>query len=381
MSLFMLQPMAFGAWLALIPYIKEALALSKAELAVALLGMPVALIPTLQLASRIVGRFGPRRAFIYMLPVQTVVVFLPFAATSVPTLFAALACLGATVAFLEVALNTYAGRLEKAARLIIMSRCHGFWAMGVALGSFLVASLFALGPVVAVGLVCLVSAGLGVWAAWNLPKLAGQDDGQRPKPQKLREMPRALFLIAGFALLVSLLEGAMADWAAVYLSERWGGGAEDAGIAVTVFASFLAAGRFAGDWMNRRLGPRGVARLTAGLALVGVLFLTVPDGVAFVFIGYALAGLGVSIAFPLGVSAAAALDDEHEAQNIATMAMVAMTAFLFGPPLIGFVAEAFSLRIAFMALIPGLMLAFWLSRVFSGRDSHAESPESESLAG
>ncbi len=367
MALFALQPMAFGAWLAMIPHIKETLGLSKGELAIALLGMPVALIPTLQLASRVVAKIGPRKTFAILLPIQTVFALLPFLATSIPTLFGALAMLGATVAFLEVALNTYAGRLEKAESLNIMSRCHGFWALGVGIGSFLATLLFGLGPMLAVFIICAASAAVGVWAGLKLPRLLGEEEAAQATPRKLNQMPRALFLIAMFVFAISLVEGAMADWAAVYLAERWGGAAEDAGIAVTVFAGFLAAGRFMGDYMKGRLGARGVARLTVGLAVIGVACLTLSTSVPLTFVGFALAGLGISIGFPLGVSAAASLDDTHEAQNIATMAMLAMSAFLFGPPLIGLVSEAFSLRFAFMGLFPGLCLAFWLTRVFPNR--------------
>ena len=368
MALFGLQPMAFGAWLALIPYIKTSLDLNKADLSLALLGMPLALIPMLQLASRVVARIGPRRTFAVMLPIQTAAVLLPFAAGGVGTLFLALACFGAVIAFLEVALNTYAGRLEKAAGAYIMSRCHGFWALGVGVGSFLVTVLFPLGPVVAVLVICVLSAALGIWAGLSLPRLTGEAEGPGPARQTLREMPKALFVIAIFVLFITMAEGAMSDWAAVYLAERWGGSPEDAGIAVTVFAGFLDAGRFAGDWLKARLGPGGVARFTVGLALTGLVLMTVPTPLPFFFIGVALVGLGVSVGFPLGISAAAALDDTHEAQNIATMAMIAMTAFLIAPPLIGFAADAVTLRFAIMLLIPGLIVSFVLSRIFDPRD-------------
>ena len=385
MALFALQPMAFGAWLAMIPYIKESLGLSKSELALALLGLPIALLPTLQLASRIVARIGPRKTFAILLPIQTGVVLLPFLATGVTGLFLTLALVGAVVAFLEVAFNTYAGRLEKSAGLMIMSRCHGFWALGVMFGSLLATQLFGLGPMLAIFVIAATSGGAGVWAGLSLAGLVGEEQAAAAQPQKLREMPKALFLISVFVLAVTLAEGAMSDWAAVYLAERWGGSAEDAGIAVSIFAGFLAAGRFAGDWLKRLLGARGVARLTVGLAVLGIACLTIPTGLAFTFLGFALVGVGVSIGFPLGISAAAALDDTHEAQNIATMAMIAMSGFLFGPPLIGFVAEAISLRVALMGLFPGLILAFWLTRVFPGRESnpsrgdsgatHSDSPE------
>ena len=376
MALFMLQPMAFGAWLAMIPYIKVSLGLSKGDLALALLGLPIALIPTLQLASRVVAKIGPRKTFAILLPVQTCVVLLPFLTSGIVGLFMTLALFGAVVAFLEVALNTYAGRLEKSANLTIMSRCHGFWALGVMIGSLLATALFGLGPILAVFLVCAVSGGTGIWAGLSLPRLKGENDSASVKPQKLREMPKALFLISMFVFAVTLAEGAMSDWAAVYLAERWGSGPEDAGIAVSIFAGFLAAGRFAGDFLKRKLGARGVARLTVGLAIVGVACLTIPSGVPAIFIGFALVGLGVSIGFPLGISAAAGLDDTHEAQNIATMAMIAMSGFLVGPPFIGFVAEAISLRVALLVLFPGLFVAFWLSRIFPTLESTADQGES-----
>ncbi|SMX42377.1 MFS transporter [Octadecabacter ascidiaceicola] len=367
MALFGLQPMALGAWLAMIPYIKETLGLSKGELAVALLGMPVALIPTLQIASRVVAKIGPRKIFAFLLPVQAIIALLPFIATSIPTLFAALTLLGAGVAFLEVSLNTYAGRLEKAEGLNIMSRCHGFWALGVGVGSFFATMLSGVGPMTAVFIISAVSGVAGAWAGLSLPRLVGEEEAARSTPRKFRQMPRALFVIAMFVFSVTLVEGAMSDWAAVYLAERWGGVAEDAGIAVTVFACFLATGRFMGDYMKGRLGPRGVARLTVGLALVGIGCLTLSTSVALTFIGFAFVGLGASVGFPLGISAAASLDDSHEAQNIATMAMIAMCAFLFGPPLIGFVSDIFSLRVAFLGLFPGLCLAFWLTNIFPTR--------------
>ena len=376
MALFMLQPMAFGAWLAMIPYIKVSLGLSKGDLALALLGLPIALIPTLQLASRVVARIGPRKTFAILLPIQTGVVLLPFLMSGIVGLFVTLALFGAVVAFLEVALNTYAGRLEKSANLTIMSRCHGFWALGVMIGSLLATALFGLGPILAVFLVCAVSGGTGIWAGLSLPRLKGENDSASVKPQKLREMPKALFLISMFVFAVTLAEGAMSDWAAVYLAERWGSGPEDAGIAVSIFAGFLAAGRFAGDFLKRKLGARGVARLTVGLATVGVVCLTIPSGVPAIFIGFALVGLGVSIGFPLGISAAAGLDDTHEAQNIATMAMIAMSGFLVGPPFIGFVAEAISLRVALLVLFPGLFVAFWLTRIFPTLESIADQGES-----
>ena len=165
-----------------------------------------------------------------------------------------------------------------------------------------------------------------------------------------------------FMFLVTLAEGVMADWAAVYLSERLGSPDARAGIAVTIFSTFLAGGRFVGDVLKTGLGAVRQARLTTACAILGLLTLVLPLPLAMTYAGFALVGFGVSAAYPLGVSAIAALDDTYEASNIAIMATVAMGAFLVGPPLIGFLSEAFSLRIGFAALVPGLLIALLLTR-------------------
>ena len=135
MAMFALQPLIIGGWLALIPHVKESIGLTKAELAFALIGAPVALIPSLQVAGRMISKFDPRRIFYVFFPVQCIAAVLLLAAWSGPSLFAILFVVGIGIAFIEVGINVYAGRLEKQAKLTIMNRCHGFWALGLTAGS------------------------------------------------------------------------------------------------------------------------------------------------------------------------------------------------------------------------------------------------------
>ena len=116
---------------------------------------------------------------------------------------------------------------------------------------------------------------------------------------------------------------------------RAGDGVGQAGIAVTIFSAFMAGGRFAGDWLKRHLGGVMLARVTVCSAMLGMLLLVLPLPVVLAYPGFALVGFGVSAAYPLGVSAIAALDDRYESANIAIMATVALGGFLVGPPVIG----------------------------------------------
>ncbi len=372
MLVFALQPLPFGAWLALIPHVKEQLMLNKAQLAVALLGMPLGVAPGLQVAGWLTGRFGPRRVLAASYPILAAVICLPLLATSLWSLFAALVATGCVFALSQVGLNVYAGRLEKQRGIVVMSRCHGFWALGVMTGSLLLASLAALPPIAAMGLIAVPSAALGVWAALSLVRLAGQEGGSAPPRRALRDIPNRLWLIAVCTLAVSMTEGAMSDWAAVYLAERLPEGAERAGIAVSIFAGCLAAGRFAGDAGKVWLGVVLLARLAIVLAIIGLALLIVPLPLWTSYLGFALVGLGVSVGFPLGVSAAAGIDDSYEGPNIAIVSTVTMLGFLVGPPMIGSLAELFSLRMGLTALLPGLVLGIWLCRALR----RGESPDS-----
>jgi len=360
MAVFLLQPLALGGWLALIPVAKTDLGLTKATLAIALMGVPLALVPGLQIAGRVISKFGPRRIATVFFPLQAMAFVLPLLAWSGVSLFVALFVVGLMMAFIEVAMNAYAGRLEKQAGALIMNRCHGFWALGLTLGSATVA--FVDSAILAQIGLAAVSAVFGVTVSRVLPRLPG-DEAQSAAPRRrLSELPKALLMIASFMFVVTLTEGIMADWAAVYLSEQLNDPTARAGIAVTIFSAFMAGGRFLGDVVKARLGAVRHAKVTVGCAVLGLVILVLPLPVWLAYPGFALVGFGVSAAYPLGVSSIAALDDQYEAPNIAIAATVAMGGFMVGPPLIGFLSEAFSLSVAFGVLIPALLVAMALSR-------------------
>ena len=373
MAIFFLQPLTMGAWFALIPHVKETLGLSKAELAFALLGSPIAMLLALQVAGRVVSLFGPRRLVMIGVPLQALVTLTFLIVGSGPALFAVLMLFGAAVGFNEIAINVYSGRLEKMTGRNIMNRCHGFWSLGLMTGAGAV-SLFAFVPLIGVLTVIAVAASvLALAVAWSLPRIAERSEASPALRRRLRELPPALLFISCFMLATTLVEGAMVDWAAVYLAERLGGVEASAGIAVTVFSGFVAFGRFGGDWLKTRLGAVRLARATTVIAIVGLAFLVMPLPVSFAMVGFALIGFGISTAFPLGVSAAAELGDEHEAGNIAVMSTVALSGFLVGPPIIGVLAEMWSLSTAFVVLVPGLILALWLARFLTSA-SRTDSP-------
>jgi MFS family permease len=149
-------------------------------------------------------------------------------------------------------------------------------------------------------------------------------------------------------------------------------GATHAGLAVTLYAGAVTVGRFLGDRLKNRMGAMALAKATLLTAIAGLVLLALPIPPLLGLVGFAIVGLGVSVAFPLGVSAAAPIQREYEASNIALISTIAITGFLIGPPMIGFLADAIHLRAGLAALIPALCASFWLANSLN----HSESTES-----
>lgn len=371
MALFFLQPIALGGWFAQIPAIQDKLGLTNAELALALLGLPAAFVLVSKLAASVIGKHGAPVIFKTVFPLQAAAVLLPLTAPSQWTLLAALFVFGVAAAFLSVALNVYAGQVEKSVKTSVMNRCHGFWALGLMGGSLLTSLTFLpISPTATLLCQASLSALIGVFIARGLIEFRRTTDTPHENAptvrRKLSDYPVALFLIALFVVSVTMTEGTLNNWAAVYMSERLAEGSAQAGLAVTVYSGFLALGRFLGDALKTRLGGARLARLTVGVAILGLLILIAPLPIWMAFVGFALAGLGVSVGFPLAVSAVAELDDRHEADNIAFLSIVAVSGSVIAPPVIGVLADSFGMERALAALLPGLIASFVLANHLTG---------------
>jgi MFS family permease len=128
-----------------------------------------------------------------------------------------------------------------------------------------------------------------------------------------------------------------------------------------VFAAMVAAGRFGGDALKARFGAVNTARLCGTLALLGAGVLFIAPNEAVALVGFGIIGVGVSVGFPLAVTAAASLTDRAASANVAVLSFVALLGFLIGPPAIGFVAEHADMRWGTACLMPVLLVSLLLT--------------------
>ena len=359
MLVFFLQPIAFGAWLPRIPDIQSALGLGSAELALALLGMPIGILLTLPFAGRFVARIGARATILYGFPVFLAVVWLPTWSWNLTVLFLFLAVVGIALATIELGLNVMADTVEKETGSLIMSTCHGFWSLGIMFGNLIGAGLAGLhlAPHTAVILVAAIVLPLALAASRGLPDLKGAAPDPEAKTAPFQLPGLALLAICLFTFGVTMTEGAVADWSAVFLRDVFGSGSVQAGIGYSVFALMVAAGRFFGDGLKARFGAVALARACGFANVVGLVLLFVSPNAVMAFLGFAAMGLGVSVGFPLAVTAAASLTDRPSASSVAILSFIALLGFLVGPPLIGFVAELGGMRLGLAMLLPAAIVS------------------------
>ncbi|WP_065373892.1 MFS transporter [Ensifer adhaerens] len=363
MLIFFLQPIAFGAWLPRIPDVQQKLGLGPAELAIALLGMPVGILLTLPFAGPFVAWIGGRATILYGFVVFLALVWLPTWASSIEVLFVALAIVGVALATLELGLNVEADAIEKQSGQLIMSTCHGFWSLGIMTGSLIGVGFAALhvAPEWAVPLTAAVMLPISVFFARKLPLLQTGEATAAEAPSRRRLPSFALLGVCFFVFGITMTEGAVADWSAVFLRDVFGLSGASAGFGYSIFAFMVAAGRFAGDRLKASYGPVAVAR-ACGIASIAGLLLVVASPAAWAALaGFAAMGFGVSVGFPLAVTAAADQKDRPAAASVAILSFIALLGFLLGPPLIGLIAEHSDMRFGLGVLVPFLAVSLLLT--------------------
>jgi MFS family permease len=364
MAVFFLQALAFGSWIPRIPDIQEKLGLSPAELALTLLGTATGTLMTLPFAGRLASAIGGRATIIYGFYAYLAAVCLPGFAWNGPMLYLALAVLGATLSIIELGMNVEADLIEKETGSAIMSRCHGFWSLGMMAGSLIGAGFagLMLEPRWSLLIAALLSLPVCIYVSMRLPVPEVAEAGDDAADVKRFQLPgKPLLAICFFLFGVTMAEGAIADWSGVYLRDIFLTSGAATGLGYALFSMTAAGGRFIGDWMRGRFGPVKTARLCGVTLLLGLVIVLLAPLASIAFGGFALIGFGVSVGFPLGVTAAASLTDRPPAASVAILTFVAISGFMVGPPMIGFVAEYSGLREGLAMLLPPLVLSLFLT--------------------
>ncbi|HEU4369530.1 MAG TPA: MFS transporter [Methylomirabilota bacterium] len=364
-TLFFVNGAVLASWLPHIPAVKARLTSGDGQLGLVLLAMAAGAVVALPAAGWLIGRLGSRVVSSAAAAVLCVAMPLPVLSPSLPALVLALAVLGAFNALLDVSMNAQAAAVEQRAGRAIMSSFHALFSLGGVVGALLASGAMAAGMgdvahVVAAAVLAL--AGVGV----ALPGLLPASPELPPAGAALARPSRALLGLGMLASLGLLAEGAMADWSAVYLHDTLGAGPATAAVGFAAFSLAMAAGRFGGDGLVGRLGPRAVLRGSGAVAAGGLAAALLIGHPAAGIAGCALVGLGIANIIPVLFSAAARVPGVEPGRALAAVATTGYLGFLAGPPLIGVVAEAAGLALGLALVSAACAIIAVRSRVLFG---------------
>jgi predicted MFS family arabinose efflux permease len=349
-TVFAVHGAVVGTFTARIPWLAAHVGVGVGGLSVALLMPGVGAMLAMPLSGRLIHTRDLRSLTRVLIGAFCLSLLLPALPTSLVLLCLALVVYGAAAGLADVSMNSHAVLVEERYGRSVMSGMHGCWSAGQLAGSAAAAVAIRVIPSAQPHFLvaAVVLAVIAVTAsAWLLP--------HRPEPEV--DAPPAFSLPTGAVLLIGLVglcavfaEQAGSDWSAVYMHNVLGNSASTAALTVSTFSVAMAAARFAGDWVVRRLGPVTTVRLSGLCATAGALTVVLTRGTAPVMGGFALIGIGIAVVVPL-VFAAAGRIGPHPARSIAGVAGIAYGSGLVTPGIIGGIARLTSLTVSFVVVV------------------------------
>ena len=348
-ALFFINGSAFATWVSRIPEVQETLGLTPATLGAALMGLGVGSFVAMPVAGWLIARMGSRRVVAgTALACAALLAPLAFASNAV-LLGVALALLGAAMGAMDVAMNAQGVELEHRVGRPILSGFHALFSLGGMSGAATGGAIAAGGVSIAIHFASAAVL-LGVVAVAVLPSLIETPPPTGEAAGRLRLSP-ALVGLSVLAACFFISEGAMADWTPVYLSSVLGSGPGVAAAGYAVFSAAMTIGRLSGDWLTVRIGRARIVRMGALLAAAGLAAALLVGTVPVALVGFVCVGAGFSVAVPLVFSAAGRLDSRSAGPGLAAVTTAGYLGFLAGPPVIGFVAQAFTLPLALVLVV------------------------------
>lgn len=334
--------------------------ISEGTLGAVLIGLALGAQISLMLAGPAIERFGFRVIFLAGIPVLG---FAEFAATLASTPFAFFLCLtvgGLAIGGIEIIVNLEADRTEHMLGKRIMNRSHAFWSFGFFSAGMVAAAITQIGidPTTHLLGMAVFSTILAFILFWNFEPAPSRDSGEEPGP-KLVKPTSAIMLLVAFTLSAMLLEGAGADWSVIYMRDIFDTPPFINSLALAIGALTQAFIRYFADGFVDRHGPVKIAQTLIATLGVGTLMVVFASHPIVALIGFALMGAGTSVVFPLAMSAAAQRTDRPAATNVAALAQLSFITFLIAPPILGFIAEHFGIRVSFGVGLPLIVLSWF----------------------
>jgi MFS family permease len=361
LATFFLNGFAFATWASRIPSVRHALDLSPGRLGLLLLTASIGAVIALPSSGGSVQRYGAARVVTVAAVIEGCGLLLVAIGAgvleTVPLCAVGLFLVGFGTGTWDVAMNVEGAEVERRLDRSVMPRFHASFSLGTVAGAGVGALVILLGVGIAahIGVTAVLIAVLGGLSVRGFLKASGGGEKRRGG-HPLRAWTESRTLVIGVMVLaMALTEGVANDWLAVAMVDGYGAPAWLGAAAFALFVAAMTTGRVTGTVLLDTFGRLRVLWGSMAVAGVGVLLVVLGQVVPLVVIGIILWGVGASLGFPVGMSAAAD-DPERAAARVSVVSTIGYTAFLGGPPLLGALGSRFgvldALLVVSIVLVP-----------------------------
>jgi len=372
--IFALPGFSMASWVSRTPTIRDALGASTAQMGWIIFGMAVGSIVGLMSASHLIAHKGGRFVMVTGLVISSIGLIIvgvggSWIINSI-IVFLGLAIFGFGNGICDVAMNVEGTAVEGVTKKSLLTGFHAAFSVGTLLGAIIgsVATKSGVSVPVHITFAAIITVLSIIFLARFVPIGTGKennDDSNEP-PMSARERmavwkePRTI-LISIIVLGMAFAEGSANDWLPLIIVDGYSVTPTMGSFAFGLFVAAMTIGRAIGGLLLDRLGRVLVLRISALLAIVGLLIVIFGGNYKFATIGIVLWGLGAAFGFPVGLSAAGD-DPRGVAARVSAVATAGYLAFLVGPPFLGFVGEMIGLLRALIVVLITVTIAGLLSQ-------------------
>lgn len=351
---FFISGFSFATWASRIPTIKTAFGFNEAELGTILLAMPVGSLIGLPISGWLVSKYNSRVPLAVGYALNALSLALIGIAHNTLSLVFAICLFAFTTRIFNISVNTQTLTLQKRFEKKIIGSFHGYWSIGGIAGIALSTLLLTFNVSLAVhfsivaGLMLLVT-------LYSYQFLLKGDKSETGNKLILSKPDPYIFYLGIVVFLCAICEGGMFDWSGIYFQEVLNVSIFTYGY--LIFMTFMAASRFLSDFIIVRIGMPKTYIMSAAFIVSGISLAVIFPTFWTAMVGFSLVGFGTASIIPMSYALAGASKKYSPGMAISIIATYSITGMLLGPPLIGYLAHAFNLRVSFVVFgLCGLML-------------------------
>jgi MFS family permease len=351
---FFISGVCFSTWASRIPTIKSSFGLNDAELGTILLFMPIASLAGLPVSGWLISRYDSRKPLTAAFLMVSVSLGLIGLAQNVFTLIAAICFFAFSTRIFNISVNTQAISLQKKFDRRINGSFHGLWSTGGIVGVAFSTAMVAFDVDMAIHLA--VVGVIAIITTFSIYKnLLRHDRAKSGNKLKVGKPDPYIVYLGLLVFFAAVCEGGMFDWSGIYFREVVK--EELFTLGYLIFMICMATSRFASDSIVERFGMPKTYFFSAVLIFCGISLAIGFPGFWTSMIGFCLVGFGSASIIPMTYLLAGASTKYSAGMAISIIATYSIVGMLIGPPMIGYISHAFSLRISFIAFaVAGLMM-------------------------